>query len=132
MQISMQKHRVTERSIFRLASMSKIPLYVTMMMLYERGKFLLTDPIYDFFPEWRNMKKYVKQPNGYVNAVATDGPITVSDVLSMKCGLPYCHSAAPTENRTLQSMQEARAAVGKGALYKSRADCRHFKRGPGL
>lgn len=44
------KTPVTERSIFRQASMSKIPLYVTMMMLYERGKFLLTDPIYNFFP----------------------------------------------------------------------------------
>ncbi len=114
------KAPVTERSIFRLASMSKIPLYVTMMMLYERGKFLLTDPIYDFFPEWRNMKKYVKQPNGYVNAVATDGPITVSDVLSMKCGLPYCHSAAPTENRTLQSMQEAMKPLWEKGHYTNR------------
>ena len=44
------KTPVTPQSLFRLASMSKIPLYVTIMMLYERGKFLLTDPIYHFFP----------------------------------------------------------------------------------
>lgn len=114
------KTPVTERSIFRQASMSKIPLYVTMMMLYERGKFLLTDPIYNFFPEWRYMKKYVKNPNGYVNAVPTDGPITVSDVLSMKCGLPYCHNDAPTENRTLQSMQEAMKPLWEKGHYTNR------------
>ncbi len=114
------KTPVTERSIFRQASMSKIPLYVTMMMLYERGKFLLTDPIYNFFPEWRHMKKYVKNPNGYVNAVPTDGPITVSDVLSMKCGLPYCHNDAPTENRTLQSMQEAMKPLWEKGHYTNR------------
>ena len=114
------KTPVTERSIFRQASMSKIPLYVTMMMLYERGKFLLTDPIYNFFPEWRYMKKYVKNPNGYVNAVPTDGPITVSDVLSMKCGLPYCHNDAPTENRTLQSMQEPMKPLWEKGHYTNR------------
>ena len=114
------KTPVTARSIFRQASMSKIPLYVTMMMLYERGKFLLTDPIYNFFPEWREMKKYVKHANGYVNAVPTDGPITVSDVLSMKCGLPYCNSAAPTDNRTLQSMQAAMKPLWEKGHYTNR------------
>ena len=36
------KAPVTKDSLFRLASMSKIPLYTAMMMLYERGKFLLS------------------------------------------------------------------------------------------
>lgn len=66
------------------------------------------------------MKKYVKNPNGYVNAVPTDGPITVSDVLSMKCGLPYCHNDAPTENRTLQSMQEAMKPLWEKGHYTNR------------
>ena len=39
------KTPVTKDTLFRQASMSKIPLYTVMMMLYERGKFLLTDPI---------------------------------------------------------------------------------------
>ena len=114
------KTPVTPQSLFRLASMSKIPLYVTMMMLYESGKFLLTDPIYHFFPEWREMKKYVKNANGYTEAVPTDGPVTVSDVLSMKCGLPYCNSAAPTNNRTLQSMQEAMKPLWEKGHYTNR------------
>ena len=114
------KEPVTKQSIFRQASMSKIPLYVTMMMLYERGKFLLTDPISNFFPEWGHMKKFVKKANGSLAVVDTDGPITISDVLSMKCGLPYCNSDAPTDNRTLASMQEAMRPLWEKGHYTNR------------
>ncbi len=100
------KKPLTKDSIFRLASMSKIPLYTTMMMLYEQGKFLLTDPIGDYLPEWKESKKYVRTPNGHMQVVPTEHPITISDVLSMKCGLPYCNSKAPTDDRTVTSMQQ--------------------------
>lgn len=100
------KAPVTRNSLFRLASMSKIPLYTTMMMLYERGEFLLSDPIGSYLPEWKTSKKYVRQPNGYVKILPTENVITVRDTLSMKCGLPYCNSAAPTEDITLRGMQD--------------------------
>lgn len=97
---------VNSKSIFRMASMSKIPMYTALMMLYERGKFLLTDPVYNFFPEWKETKRYVRTPNGHVRAVPVQRPITVGDTLAMKCGLPYCHSPVPPEeeNPTLQAM----------------------------
>ncbi len=97
---------VTGNSLFRQASMSKIPLYTVMMMLYERGRFLLTDPIGDYLPEWKESQKYVRHPNGYVDIVPTQNPIRIQDVLSMKCGLPYCNSDAPTDDLTLRGMQE--------------------------
>jgi CubicO group peptidase (beta-lactamase class C family) len=100
------KKPVTSKSIFRQASLSKLPLYTTLMMLYERGLFLLTDPIYKFFPEWKNTEKFVKNPNGYIEAVPTDGPITIRDVLSMKCGLPYCNFPLDTNNPTLKAMEK--------------------------
>lgn len=97
---------VTKDSLFRQASMSKIPLYTAMMLLYEQGKFLLTDPVGDYLPEWKESKKYLRHPNGYVEVVPTRSPITIRDTLSMKCGLPYCNSDAPTEDITLQGMQQ--------------------------
>jgi len=97
---------VTSKSVFRMASMSKIPLYTTLMMLFERGKFLFSDPIYMFFPEWKNTKKYVKDPNGHIRVVPTEGPITIRDVMSMKCGLPYCHVPTQTNNPTQKAMQK--------------------------
>ena len=96
---------VTEWSVFRMASMSKLPLYTVMMMLYEKGKCLLTDPIWLYLPEWKDMKKCVRRPNGSLEIVPAERPITISDAMSMKCGLPYCNSKAPTDDPTLRSMQ---------------------------
>jgi CubicO group peptidase (beta-lactamase class C family) len=100
------KAPITAKSLFRQASLSKIPLYTVAMMLYERGKFLMTDPIDEYLPEWKNLTKFVKDPNGHVRKVPTNGPITVRDCLSMKCGLPYCNTQAPSNDRTLTSMQK--------------------------
>jgi CubicO group peptidase (beta-lactamase class C family) len=100
------KAPITDKSVFRLASMSKIPLYTTLMMLYERGMFLLSDPIYKYFPEWEDTRKFVKDPNGSVKSIPTDGPITIRDIMSMKCGLPYCNFPSQTEDRTMQAMQK--------------------------
>ncbi len=100
------KAPVSDQSVFRLASMSKLPLYTTMMMLYERGKFLMSDPIHKFLPEWRETKKFTTDSNGTVRVVPTDGPITIRDVMSMKCGLPYCNFPGQTDNLTLKSMQK--------------------------
>lgn len=97
---------VTARSVFRQASMSKIPLYVSMMMLFEQGKFLLSDPISAYFPSWANLRKYARKPNGYYDIEPVSRPITIRDTLSMTCGLPYCNTALPSDNLTLTSMQQ--------------------------
>lgn len=81
--------KIDSRSVFRQASLSKIPLYTTLMILFERGKFLLTDPIGWYLPEWSTSQKFVFHANGSVSIENTEHPVTVRDVLSMKCGLPY-------------------------------------------
>ena len=121
---------VTNKSVFRLASMSKIPLYTTLMMLYERGKFLLNDPIYKYFPEWKNTQKYVKEPNGTVKVMPTDGPITIRDILSMKCGLPYCNFPEKTDNCTLQAMQECMKPLWDKGHYTNREQIAAISQAP--
>lgn len=101
-----KKEPVTKDTVYRQASMSKIPLYTAMMMLYERGKFLLSDPVGDYLPAWKSSRKYVDRPDGTVDIVPTERPITIKDTLSMKCGLPYCNFDGPTDDRTLRGMQE--------------------------
>ena len=95
---------VTRDSIFRQASMSKIPLYTVAMMLYEKGKFLLTDPISDFLPEWKDAKKFVHSPNGYPHIVPVEHPVTIRDILSMKCPMPYCNAPAQSSDPTFNAM----------------------------
>ena len=99
------KAPITRASLFRLASMSKIPLYTVMMMLYEKGLFLLDEPISNYLPEWKSSTKYAFGGDGSLTVVPTERPITIKDVLTMKCGLPYCNFDTPTQDPTLQGMQ---------------------------
>ena len=60
---------VTYRSVFRQASTSKLPLYTAAMMLYEQGRFLMTDPLYEYLPEYRESTKVVRRPDGQLDIV---------------------------------------------------------------
>lgn len=111
---------VTAASVFRQSSMSKIPMYTTMMMLYEQGKCLLSDPISKYLPEWKDMKKYVKYPNGDVACVPTQKQITIKDTLTMKCGLPYCNFKGETDNLTLKSMMRCMEPLWEKGHYTLR------------
>jgi len=111
---------VTDRTLFRQASMSKLPLYTTMMMLYEDGCFHLTDPISDFFPEWAHMNKVVWKEDGSYEIVPTEGPVLVRDVLSMTCGLPYCNFDAHSKDPTVAGMEEGMRPLWQRGYYTIR------------
>ncbi len=80
---------LTREHVFRQASLTKVAMYTVAMMLYEQGKFLMTDPLFEYFPEWKNSTKMIYHPNGYVDIVPTKNPITIKNILNMTCGLPY-------------------------------------------
>ena len=75
--------------VFRQASLTKVALYTTLMMLYEQGRFLMSDPLYEYFPEWRNSTKLVKKDNGEIVRLPVEKPITIKNIMNFTCGLPY-------------------------------------------
>lgn len=109
--------KVDENSVFRLASMSKIPLYTVMMMLYEQGKYLMTDPVGKYLPGWETSTKYVKKEDGSYDVVKTDRPLIIKDALTMKCGLPYCNFDGPTDDIVMKGMQECMRPLWKKGYY---------------
>lgn len=109
--------KVDENSVFRLASMSKIPLYTVLMMLYEQGKFLMTDPIGDYLPEWKKSTKYVRKEDGTYDVVPTLRPLIIKDALTMKCELPYCNFDRPTDDVVMKGMQECMRPLWKKGHY---------------
>lgn len=108
-----KKVPVTEHSLFRQASTTKLFTYVIGMMLHEQGKFLFTDPLYEYLPEWRNTCKYARMGDGETRIVPVEHPITVRDAFTMSCGLPYCMRPIdrtllePGTNLTQNTMSEA-------------------------
>jgi CubicO group peptidase (beta-lactamase class C family) len=77
---------MTERSLFRIYSMTKSVTAVAVMMLHEQGRFALTDPVSKFLPDFKDVVVTV-EPD-----VATRKPerqITVQDLLLHTSGLSH-------------------------------------------
>lgn len=81
-------------AIFRIASMSKAFTTVAALMLYEEGRFLLSDPISKWIPEFSHSVVAVPPPPGspadvkYVTVPAKRG-ITIHDLMTHTAGLTY-------------------------------------------
>ena len=58
------KAPMTKDTIFRIASMTKPITSVAVMMLFEEGHFLLSDPIAKFLPEFASPRVAVPAPAG--------------------------------------------------------------------
>lgn len=87
-------------NIFRIASMTKPIISVAAMMLYEEGKFLLTDPVSKFIPEFKNpvvLDKYNATDTTYTT-VPAKREITVRDILAHTSGIGYAQIGSGTAN----------------------------------
>ena len=76
---------MTDRSIFRIYSMTKPVTAVAAMMLHERGRFALTDPVSKFIPEFKSL--VVAAQDGTTRPPAR--AITVQDLLLHTSGLDH-------------------------------------------
>jgi CubicO group peptidase (beta-lactamase class C family) len=75
-------------SIFRIYSMTKPIVSVAAMMLWEEGRFLLSDPIGKFLPELGTLKVAVSR-GSEMDLVDAERPITIQDLLRHTSGLTY-------------------------------------------
>ena len=78
-------------TLFRIYSMTKPVTVVGVLMLYEEGKFLLTDPVDRYLPEFTDMQVYVGEGDeeGRVETRPAERPITIEDLLTHTSGLSY-------------------------------------------
>jgi CubicO group peptidase (beta-lactamase class C family) len=75
-------------SIFRIYSMTKPIVSVAAMMLWEEGRFLLSDPIAKYLPEFGEVKVAAIREGG-MELEAAVRPITIQDLLRHTSGLTY-------------------------------------------
>jgi|WetSurMetagenome_2_1015567.scaffolds.fasta_scaffold00041_46 CubicO group peptidase (beta-lactamase class C family) len=81
---------MTNDAIFRIASMSKAITSVAIMTLYEEGKFLLTDPVSKFIPEFRNQKVITKSPHSdSLILIPVKKEMTIRNLLNHTSGITY-------------------------------------------
>jgi CubicO group peptidase (beta-lactamase class C family) len=86
------KQAMSKDALFRLASMTKPVTAVSILMLLEEGKLVLSDPISKFVPEFKGLKVAVwNLPNDAAGAglrlVPAAREITIQDLLTHTSGL---------------------------------------------
>lgn len=81
---------LTGEEMYNIYSCSKVTTVTAGVQLLEQGKILLTDPLYDYIPEFREM--YVRTPEGDLKKA--QNPITVGDLFSMTAGFNYNMNSA--------------------------------------
>jgi CubicO group peptidase (beta-lactamase class C family) len=70
-------------------SMTKPITCVAFMMLFEEGRFLLSDPVSRFIPEFANLKVFVERTDAGVTVTDMEREITLRDLLTHTAGLGY-------------------------------------------
>jgi CubicO group peptidase (beta-lactamase class C family) len=76
-------------AIFRICSMTKPITSTAVMMLYEEGRFQLSDPVSKYIPEFKNPKVLAKTGSGQVYNIPANGEITIRQLLTHTAGLTY-------------------------------------------
>ncbi len=104
--------------LFNIYSCSKPLTMAAALQLYEKGKFLLNDPLYEYIPAFRNMQ--VRLSNGEVEAART--PITMRHLFTMTAGFDY-NTNAPWRARAFERTEgrmetlEVARAIAEEPLY---------------
>ena len=106
---------ITEKSIFRQFSTTKVIVCTAAMILFERGKFLLQDPIYEYFPEWKDTMVAEKQEDGTYKIRPAKRPIQVRDCFTMSMGIGYFGDDY-THQMAMKVRQELAKEVGDYTL----------------
>lgn len=87
------KAPMTDKTIFRLASMTKAITSVVSMQLLEEGKIKLDDPVSKYIPSFANVKvgweKKADDGTPALEMIAPDRPMKVWDLMTHTSGITY-------------------------------------------
>jgi len=111
---------VTDDTLFRIYSMTKPVVAVAMMMLYEEGRFSLSDPIAKFIPAFEGVKVFAgMDDDGQMILQDAVRPPVMHDLLQHTAGLSYGYfSDTPVDqlyrdSGVLQSNESLDSFIGK-------------------
>ncbi len=79
------KVKMTGDELINIYSCSKLTTVVAALQLYEKGEFLLDDPLYNYIEEYKEM--YIKDSDGNIKKAET--PITMRQLFTHTSGLSY-------------------------------------------
>jgi CubicO group peptidase (beta-lactamase class C family) len=100
---------MTKDAIFRIYSMTKPITSVAAMMLWEDGRFLLSDPIAKYLPDLAGLDVAVER-DGVLERVPAVRAVTIQDLLRHTSGLTYEFRGSGPVHRMYRSAKVDRRA----------------------
>ncbi len=91
------KRAIGPDTIYRIYSMTKVVTCTAALMLYERGLFLLNDPLEEYLPEFKNTQVYRRDKEGGIYTTPSSRPILIKDLFTMTSGITYTGENDETE-----------------------------------
>ena len=109
-------------TIFRIYSQSKPITGAALMMLFEEGKFLMSDPVSKYFPEFADMQVCVGEEGGEMKTEPAASQITIQQLATHTSGLSY--SFMPDAVGAMYVKEETERGLGNipsegGAFFAS-------------
>ena len=93
---------MTTDTLFRIYSMTKPITSVAVMMLYEEGKFQLSDPVSNYIPKLKLPQVYVDDGTENGGRERAKREISIADLLSHRSGLTYGFFGSSAVDRLYQ------------------------------
>ena len=84
-----KKIPMSDDTIFRIASMSKVITVAGIMQLYEQGLFKMWDPVSMYLPGFKNPKVAKENPDGNFEITDAKSEVTMRQLFTMTSGVPY-------------------------------------------
>ncbi len=113
------KIKMTGDELLNIYSCSKVATVTAALQLYEKGYFLLNDPLSEYIPEFKEM--YIKNSDGEL--IKAKNPITIKNLFTMSAGFTYdIRSASIKElmkaNPKMPTVEVAKAIAKEPLLYE--------------
>ena len=96
---------VRSNALYHMYSVSKVSTCVAATQLIERGEILISDPVYAYFPEFKDLTVKVRNNDGSFDVRPATKTMTVKHLLTMTAGLNYNINDRP-------ALKQARASRG--------------------
>jgi len=84
-----KKQRMGDDTLFRFYSMTKPITSTALMMLYEEGRFQLSDPISKYLPEFKDIRVLKTPDSPLSDTVPADHPPTIQDIMRHTAGFTH-------------------------------------------
>ena len=106
------KSTLQKDGIFRIASQTKAITSVAIMMLFDEGKLLLSDPVSQYIPSFKKQSVLVTlNPDTTYTTVPAKREVTIKDLLTHTSGLGYAQIGSKEAN-SIYEKSKLTAGIG--------------------